>query len=712
LDSTVTLVETLVSISVRFLSMVYSHQKFAIPEDLYDPKLFNNRELSWLEFNKRVLAEVYDERNPLLERLKFSAIFSNNLDEFFMVRVSGLEQQKAAQVTKRTPDGLNPEEQLEVLSEHLHPVVSQQARYFEEVLRPLLVEEGIYILDHDQLDPGQKQLVRHYFEEMVFPVLTPLAVDPSHPFPYLSNLSLSLAVMVRDPEGGMEHFARVKVPQKILPRFVAIGTQQHYVPLEQIIAAHLDELFHGMEVLGSYPFRITRNADMALEEEEADDLLLMIEQGLRTRRFGDVVRLEVPHDMPPSLLTYLMEAMELSSRDVYPIHGLLDHDSLFSLCNLPFAHLKYPPHAPAVPTLLQNKDASIFSLIRRGDLFVHHPYDSFASSVERFVAEAAADPKVLAIKQTLYRTSGDSPVVQSLIRAAEDGKQVACLVELKARFDEENNINWAKALEKAGVHVAYGLIGLKTHSKLALVVRREGSGIRRYVHIGTGNYNSKTARLYTDFGLFTCDPAIGADATDLFNFLTGYVRKHQYQKLLVAPISLRSSLIDLIQREVQLHHPERPGRIIAKMNSLVDPELIRNLYYAAQHGVQIDLIVRGVCVLKPGIAGVSESIRVTSVIGRFLEHSRVFYFQNGGEEELYIGSADWMTRNMDRRVEVVAPIQSDIVKQKLLASLQIYLEDNYQSWELHDSSYTRRYPEPGEEPRPSQARLIRVAEEG
>lgn len=692
--------------------MLYAHQKLAIPEDLYDPKLFNNRELSWLEFNKRVLAEVYDERNPLLERLKFSAIFSNNLDEFFMVRVSGLEQQKAAQVTKRTPDGLNPEEQLEALSELLHPVVSQQARYFEETLRPLLSEEGIYVLDYDQLDKAQKKWALHYFEEMVFPVLTPLAVDPSHPFPYLSNLSLSLAVMVRDPDGGMEHFARVKVPQKILPRFVAIGTTpHHYVPLEQIIAAHLDELFHGMEVLGSYPFRITRNADMALEEEEADDLLLVIEQGLRTRRFGDVVRLEVPHDMPSSLLTFLMEAMELSARDTYPIPGLLDHDSLFSLCGLPFAHLKYPPHAPAVPAPLQNKESSIFSLIRRGDLFVHHPYDSFASSVERFISEAAVDPKVLAIKQTLYRTSGDSPVVQSLIRAAENGKQVACLVELKARFDEENNINWAKALEKAGVHVAYGLMGLKTHSKLALVVRREGSGIRRYVHIGTGNYNSKTARLYTDFGLFTCDPAIGADATDLFNFLTGYVRKHQYEKLLVAPVSLRSSLLDLIQREVKKNTPECPGRIIAKMNSLVDPEIIRNLYYASQHGVQIDLIVRGVCALKPGIAGVSENIRVTSVIGRFLEHSRVFYFQNGGEEEFYLGSADWMARNMDRRVEVVTPIQSDVIKHKLLTSLQIYLEDNYQSWELHDSTYTRRYPEPGEEPRPSQARLIRVAED-
>lgn len=676
------------------------------------PDQYFNRELSWIEFNARVLHEALDERTPLLERLKFLAIFETNLDEFFMVRVAVIRRQLETGVLTLTPDGLTPQQQLQQISQHLRPLIQKLHDCFRNELVPKLAEQGIHIRDFSDLTEAERQELRDYFESRLFPVLTPLAVDPGHPFPYISNLSLNLAVVVRDPETGKEHFARVKVPTNTLPRFVPLKDGVSFVPLEQVIAHNLESLFVGMEVLEYYPFRITRDADLEIQEDEADDLLAAIQEELRKRRFGSVVRMEVASNMPAAIRQWLSEEMRLDSCLVYEVDGLLNMGGLMAFLSLDRPDLKDLPWRPVSPIRLRTPSVSsdpvdIFSIIREGDLLVHHPYDSFSTSVERFLEEAANDPQVLTIKQTLYRTSGDSPVVESLIQAAENGKQVAALVELKARFDEENNILWAKKLEKAGVHVAYGLPGLKIHCKLALVVRQEGGSLRRYLHIGTGNYNPKTARIYTDLGLFTCDETLGNDATELFNLLTGYSRQQHFRKLLVAPKTLRQGMEALIRREIRHAQAGKAARIIVKVNSLVDPRMIKVLYEASQAGVEIDLIVRGMCCLKPGIPGLSERIRVISIIGRFLEHSRIFYFYNDGQEEYFIGSADYMTRNLDRRVEVVAPVQDPLLQQELKAILEICLSDNRQAWELQaDGTYIQRRPKAGEEVRSTHQRLM------
>lgn len=693
-------------------------KKIAQQVNLSDPQYYLNRELSWLEFNRRVLHEALDRRTPLLERLKFLAIFCSNLDEFFMVRVAALKQQVEAKVTLLTPDGRTPQQQLDDISVSLRPVVTEQHQHFEQVLKSKLASHGIHILDYIQLTQKQRSYLDNYFNEQVFPVLTPLAVDPSHPFPYISNLSLNLAVVIKNPETEEEFFARVKVP-KVLPRFLPLPPELgiHHngqpanwtgVPLEQAIAHNLESLFPGMNIQEYHPFRITRDADLGLEEDEADDLLLAIEQELRKRRFGGTpVRLEIQSQTPESVRSRLLQDLELDETDVYEVDGLLGLRDLMYFMSLPLPELKDQPWQSVVhPRLQRIKEASVdseahapedgrdfFAVIRERDLLVHHPYQSFSTSVVRFITHAAHDPGVLAIKMTLYRTSGDSPIVNALIAAAENGKQVSVLVELKARFDEENNIYWARRLERVGVHVVYGLVGLKTHSKIVMVVRREHDRIMRYVHIGTGNYNPKTARLYTDFGLFSCREELGADVTDVFNFLTGYSRQKSYRQLLVAPVNMRDRFLQLIHREIENAQNGLSGRIVAKMNSLVDPQIIATLYEASRAKVQIDLIIRGVCCLRPGLKDISENIRVLSIIGRFLEHSRVFYFHNNGEEEIYIGSADWMRRNLDRRVEVITPVQELDIAKDLQEVLGIMLADNRQAWELQaDGSYIQRTP--------------------
>ncbi|NJO50682.1 MAG: polyphosphate kinase 1 [Leptolyngbyaceae cyanobacterium RM2_2_4] len=691
-----------------------------------------NRELSWLEFNRRVLHEALDSRVPLLERLKFTAIFSSNLDEFFMVRVAAIKEQIEAQVNKLTPDGMTPQEQFDVICPYLRPMVTQQHQHFEQELRLKLAEQGVHLLNYIDLTQEQRFFLRQFFEERIFPVLTPLAVDPGHPFPHISNLSLNLAVVAKDPENGTEHFARVKVPN-ILPRFVVLPEDlqqqngQHTlwagVPLEQVIAHNLEFLFPGMNIQEYYLFRVTRDADIAVQEDEADDLLLAIEQGLRRRRLGGfVVRLEIQADMPESVRRMLVREMDLQEKDVYEIDGLLNLKSLMDLMGLPLPELKDKPWTAITPPRLQGAIASqnnllsqensedFFSVIRQRDLLVHHPYESFSASVQQFITQAATDPSVLALKMTLYRTSGDSPIVQALIAAAENGKQVVALVELKARFDEENNILWARRLESTGVHVVYGLVGLKTHTKVVLVVRQEGDRIRRYVHIGTGNYNPKTARLYTDLGLLSCREELGADLTDLFNYLTGCSRQSAYRKLLVAPVSLRRRMTELIRRETQHCRNGDTGRITAKMNSLVDPQIIAALYEASQAGVEIDVIVRGMCCLRPGVEGMSENIRVISIVGRYLEHSRIFYFHNNGEPEVFIGSADWMPRNLDRRVEAITPVEDSDIAKELKELLDIFLSDNRQAWELQpDGQYVRCYPNEDEPERNAQDILMKRA---
>ena len=678
------------------------------PADLSSYDYYLSRELSWLAFNERVLHEAADARNPLLERLKFLAIFSNNLDEFFMVRVAGIKQQIDANVRKCSADGRTPTQHLQAISETLRPIFAQQQVCFEAV-RHELTDKGIRLLDYDALSGQQVEYLRRYFEEQIFPVLTPLAVDPGHPFPYISNLSLNLAVAVREANAEETHFARIKVP-KVLPRFIQLPeelwpsqTVWAAVPLEQVIGDNLGFLFPGMVIEKYYTFRITRNADLAVEEDEADDLMLALEQELRKRRLGgSLVRIELQADTSPGLRETLMAEMDLSEGDIYEVEGLIGLGDLMSLMGLPLPTLKDEPWKPMIPSPwnrldLEENDGEgedIFTIIRRRDRLVHHPYISFQATVQQFITQAAADPNVLTIKMTLYRTSGDSPIINALISAAENGKQVVALVELKARFDEENNINWARTLEKAGVHVVYGLVGLKTHTKVALVVRKERDRIRRYVHIGTGNYNPKTARIYTDLGLFSCDDDLGADLTDLFNYLTGYSRQKDYRKLLIAPLTLRDRMAAMIQRETDYGSK---GRIIAKMNSLVDPAIIQALYRASQAGVSIDLIVRGICCLTPGIKGVSENIRVTSVIGRFLEHSRIYYFQNAGNEEFYIGSADWMPRNLDRRVEAVTPVLAEPLRRELMNILEISLKDNRQAWKMcPDGTYDQVQPGPDE----------------
>jgi polyphosphate kinase len=663
--------------------------------------LFINRELSWLAFNARVLHEALDERTPLLERLKFLAIFSTNLDEFYMVRVAGLRRQVAAGVAQTSADGMWAQEQLDKIEAIVRDQVDRQRQCLVELLGRLR-EHGIRLVEMPDLTPGEWGAMDEFFESQVFPVLTPLAVDPGHPFPYISNLSLSLAVEIRDPERDVVHFARVKVP-KSLPRWVpVVGRTSEFVPLEQVIGTNLSALFPGMEVVNWHAFRITRYSDLELPIDEPEDLLASIEEQVFKRRFGEVVRLEVESDMPPHLRHLLLEelreevpqAAPLTERDVQDSGSLLDLGDLMSLHALDLPALKDPPFNPTTSPELRDLNRSIFDVIRERDLLVHHPFESFGVSVERFLEEAAHDDHVLAIKLTLYRTSGDTAIVEALTEAAQRGKQVAVLVELKARFDEANNITWARTLENFGVHVAYGSATLKTHAKTALVVRREADGIRRYIHLGTGNYNSRTARLYTDVGLFTCSPSIGADVSDLFNSLTGYSRQRLYRKLLVAPQNMRSRFIELIERETEHARNGRPARIIGKMNALVDAEVINALYRASQEGVEVDLIVRGICCLRPGREGVSERIRVVSIVGRFLEHSRIWYFANGGDVEYYLGSADWMPRNFDRRVEAVAPIEDRTFFPRLWSLLQTYLRDNRQAWDLAaNGAWTQRRPD-------------------
>jgi polyphosphate kinase len=683
--------------------------------DLRDPGLYINRELSWLEFNRRVLHEALDPRTPLLERLKFLGIFSSNLDEFFQVRVAGLKQQSAAGIVERTADGMTPEDQLSATSSIVREMVRQHRHCLMQDVLPALAAEGVTLYQRIRdLAPDEREHVDAYFQANVFPVLTPLAVDPGHPFPYISNLSLSLAVALRGVEGE-DRFARVKVP-KILPRWVPLPTPNTFVPLEEVIGANLEALFPGVEILGWYTFRITRNTDLQIDNgDEAEDLLSLIQEEVRNRRFAEVVRIEVHASMPPSLRELLlMEFSEqqdpptrpLTTDDLYEIQGLMDTADLLSLAALDIPALRDPVFHPVTPPRLATA-RNIFDVIREGDLLLHHPYDSFQTSVERFIQAAAEDPDVLAIKLTLYRTGGDSSIARMLVQAAERGKQVAVLIELQARFDEENNIIWAQRLEDVGVHVSYGVAGLKTHAKVMLVVRREGDTMRRYLHIGTGNYNPKTARLYTDFGLLSASPALGADLTDLFNVLTGFASPAGYRKLTVAPRGMRERFIAMIRREIAHRRAGSPARIVAKMNALVDPDIIAALYEASGAGVPIDLIVRGICCLRPGLPGVSDSIRVISIVGRFLEHSRAFYFLNGGEEEVYIGSADWMPRNLDRRIEAVTPIDSAADRQALRDLLLFMWEDNRQAWELQaDGTYVQRRPAAPETERATHRSLI------
>lgn len=664
------------------------------PEELAgSPERFINRELSWLDFDARVLALAADERVPLLERVKFVAIFSQNLDEFFQVRVAGLKDQVAAGLGKQTPDGRSATDQLRSIHDRLVELVGAAERLFLDDLVPALAEAGIVLVAYDSLDEADRAHLFTVFEERIFPVLTPLAVDPGHPFPYISDLSLNLAVDVRDPVNGDRRFARVKVPN-LLSRFVVMPDGRRFVPLEQIIAAHLGFLFPGMEVGVHHTFRVTRNADLTLEEEEADDLLQTIELELRRRRFGRAVRLEIDAAAEGEILELLTEELDLTEADIYRFVGPLDLGGLFSIHGVDRPDLKDEPWVPITQARLSSSDpdepVDMFSVIRDRDVMVHHPYESFSSSVEEFIRQASVDPAVLAIKLTLYRTSSDTSIIKSLVRAAERGKQVAALVELKARFDEKKNIGWAKELEKAGVHVVYGLMGLKIHTKTTLVVREEHDGIRRYCHIGTGNYNPKTARLYEDVGLLTADPAVGADLTQLFNLLTGFARDPHFSTLLVAPRSVRPGIADLIANEAA-HGAE--GRIVLKMNSLVDPDLIDSLYDASRAGVQIDLIIRGICCLRPGVPGLSENIRVRSIVGRYLEHSRIYNFAHGdadGGPISYIGSADLMPRNLDARVEALVPILDARLQERLAQIIDVNLADDMLAWALQpDTTWAR-----------------------
>jgi polyphosphate kinase len=661
-----------------------------------------NRELDWLNFNWRVLHEALDPRTPLLERVRFLAITASNLDEFFRKRVGGLKRQQAAGLANLNLQGWAPEIQLRLIAEAVIPMLAAQSRCLVEELLPELARYDVRILDYDELSAPQKLRLQRYYETEVYPILTPLAVDPGHPFPFISNQSLSLGVILYDGVSGESRFARVKVPAN-RPRWVALENPHHFVPLEQVIHAHLDTLFRGMEIVAAFPFRVTRNAAIERNEEEADDLLELISEELRERRFAPVVRLEVSDSMPDNMLEILRSELELDQTDIYHMRSFLGLDDLHSLADVNLPHLKYEPWTPLTPVRLAGLDSKarpgeIFSVIRQGDLLVHHPYNSFATSTQQFIEAAARDPQVLAIKQTIYRTSSDSPIINELIQAAGRGKQVAVLVEVKARFDEERNIEWARKLENAGCHVAYGLVGLKTHSKLSLVIRQEEDRLRTYVHVGTGNYNAKTATLYTDFGLFSCNPDLGADVMDLFNFLTGYSRQTDYRKLLVAPVNMRQNFLDLIDGEIDHALAGRTARIVVKMNGLEDPAIVRKLYEASQAGVVIELIVRGNCRLRPGLPQISENIRVTSIIGRFLEHSRIYYFANNGDPKYYMGSADWMQRNLSERVEAITPIEDPRLCEQLDLVLTHSLADRRQAWEmLPDGRYRRMAPAPDED---------------
>jgi polyphosphate kinase len=662
------------------------------------PLPYINRELSWLDFNARVLDEALDERNPLLERARFLSIFANNLDEFFQVRVAGLKQQLDAGRSSPTPDGMSAAQTLDAIRSRVLPMVALHSDGFASV-RGALADEGVRIVRYDERPERHLELRSRFLDE-IFPVLTPLAVDPGHPFPYISDLSLSLAVAVRDPLNGERRFARIKVPA-ILPRLVEVG-EHTYVLLEQIIAANLDALFPGMEIVEHHLFRVTRNADLAIEEEEAPDLLMAIEEELRKRRFGKVVRLEIERSMPHATRALLQRGLGIDAADIYEIAGMLDLTALDEIVEVDVPALRTTAWQPVTPPRLVAADpadeADVFAAIREGDLLVHHPYESFGASVQRFIEQAAADPDVLTIKQTLYRTSGDSPIVRALIQAAEAGKQVVVLVEIKARFDERANIVWARALERAGAHVAYGLVGLKTHSKVALVVRREGRGLRRYVHIGTGNYNPWTSRTYVDIGLLSCEPELGADMTDLFNALTGHSRQTRYRRLLVAPHTLRGAVLELIEAETERQRTHGDGRIVIKCNAVVDPDMVAAIYRASQAGVPVDLIVRGMCSVRPGVPGVSETIRVRSVIGRFLEHSRIYLFGRGDREQFFVGSADLMERNLDRRVEALAPVAGASNRGRLRRILEVMLADDRRAWLLAPDATWRRAEELVEEP--------------
>jgi polyphosphate kinase len=664
--------------------------------DLEDTSLYINRELSWIDFNERVLALAEDPQVPLLERVKFAAIYSSNLDEFFMVRVAGVHDQIAAGVDTPGNSGSTPTQTLELIRTRVCELGTRLSSCAAR-LRAELAEHGIRLTTIDAIGEHERQQLGRHFRRVIFPALTPLAVGPGQPFPYISNLSLSLGVIVRDPLSGHTTFARVKVPIEILPRFVAVEEDNTFVPLEDVIADNLDALFPGMEIVDYDTFRVTRDADFTVSDE-ADDLLQAVEDELRRRRFGEVVRVETGGRMSQALISELSEALDLEERDVYPVEGLLDLTGLWQLVKLPgFAELRDPPFAPVTPQRLRADDdgrADVMRAMREGDILVHHPYDSFATSVERFVEQAVADPGVLAIKMTVYRTSDDSTLVPALIRAAERGKQAVCLVELKARFDERTNIQWARALEQAGVHVVYGHPALKTHAKAVLVVRREGDGVVNYVHLGTGNYHSATARLYTDFGLFTTDEETGADVAELFNYLTGFGRPTSYRRLLVAPTYLRDAIIEEIDRTIAAHSEEEPARIVMKMNALVDQRCIQALYRASQAGVRVDLNVRGICCLRPGVPGVSENIDVLSIVGRFLEHSRVFAFSRPREKPiLYISSADLMPRNLDTRVELAVPVEDEELRTELLDVLRLCFADNRNAWELQaDGTWRHRMP--------------------
>jgi len=683
---------------------------------LHDPELYINRELSWLDFNERVLQLAEDERTPLMERVKFCAIYTTNLDEYYMVRVAGLHDQIDAGVDNPGQDGRTPSETIAAIRERVLELGERLSACLQARLRPALAEHGVRIVGVDALDADRREYLTEHFRRVIFPALTPLAVAPGRPFPYISNLSLSLALLVRDPSGGETVFARVKVPTEILPRFVTVRSESSsgtlLVPLEDVIAHHLDALFPGMEILECDVFRVTRDADLEVSDDAAD-LLQAVEDELRRRRFGEIVRVEIGESCSPGLRDELIGLLGVRDDEVYPVGGLMDLGALWQVARLPgMPELRYPPYAPVThPRLLRHEGErpDVFGAMREGDVLVHHPYDSFATSVERFVEQAVADPNVLAIKQTVYRTSDDSPLVPDLIEASERGKQAVALVELTARFDERMNIHWAKALEEAGVHVVYGQPALKTHAKCVLVVRREGDGVRNYVHVGTGNYHSATARLYTDFGLFTIDEEIGGDVAEMFNNLTGYGRPLRYRKALIAPAHLREGLIAEIDATIAAHSDASPGRIAMKMNALVDGHCIRALYRASMAGVRVDLNVRGICCLRPGLQGISENITVVSVVGRLLEHSRVYSFQRGEEHSLYIASADLMPRNLDHRVELAVPVDAPDLRQELMDTLERAFADNQSSWQLGpDDVWRRRSPAAGERERNMQVELMEL----
>jgi len=691
--------------------------------DLDDPQNYINRELGLLEFQRRVLEEAEDESNPLLERIKFLSILGSNLDEFFMVRVGGLKIQNDTGMVELSIDGKTPAQQLASIRKTSLTLMEETRKYFNKVLFPEMENAGIHLLDYAKLSARQKETVDAYFDEVVFPVLTPLAFDPGHPFPHISNLSLNLAILIQDQQ-GRKHFARLKVPAS-LPMLVPIkrssgsirrdGTvpyHHYFVWLVQLIIENLNKLFQGMEVKEAHAFHVTRNADFEIQELEASDLLETMEENVRKRRFGDVVRLIVYKNMPSYIKDILIQNLKMDSNDVYELDAPLDLSSLMQLTKIDRYDLKDKPFIPYTPDALKRTAempaASIFSSIRQRNIMLHHPYDSFIPVVD-FLRIAARDPDVLAIKQTLYRVGGNSPIVQALLEARRDyGKQVAVLVELKARFDEESNIEWARLLEQEGVHVTYGLLGLKTHSKIALVVRKEGEHIRRYIHLGTGNYNHITAQIYEDVGMFTCDPDIGADATDLFNYLTGYSLKEDYRKLVVAPINMRERFEQLIREEMALQAKGEPGHIIFKMNALVDKPMISLLYEASQAGVKIDLIIRSICCLRPGIERLSENIRVISILGRFLEHSRIFYFRNGGNEKVLMGSADLMSRNLNRRVEVLFPVDDPgMIRHIRDDILESYISDNFKARVMQpDGTYIHLCPEENEPVRNAQEQFI------